>query len=93
LRAWQLITNIFAELKMSIHAKDFIYTYRLILGSILSAKLPNDKMIKFVERIKAFSQSDFGSSEANFRLQEHSNKLDLLCHFHMVSILNAGNIV
>jgi hypothetical protein len=48
------------------------------MGSILSTKLPNDKMIKLVERIKAFSQSDLGSSEANTKKRIIEPMLEML---------------
>jgi len=48
------------------------------MGSILSTKLPNDKMIKLVERIKAFSQSDLGNSEANTKKRIIEPMLEML---------------
>ena len=48
------------------------------MGSILSTKLPIDKMIKLVERIKAFSQSDLGSSEANTKKRIIEPMLEML---------------
>jgi hypothetical protein len=37
------------------------------MGSTLPADLQQDRLSEFVERIAAFSKSDFGSSQANTR--------------------------
>jgi predicted type IV restriction endonuclease len=48
------------------------------MGSILSTKLPTDKMAKLVESIKAFSQSNFGGSEANTKRKIIEPLLEML---------------